>query len=420
MRKRRKGLAFMEKKKKVSLPLLIFGAMVLGIIVGVIVSGNAEWVKIITTYIKPFGTIFVNLLKAVVVPVVLISIISGVISMEDVKKVGSVGWKTLVYYMGTTAVAIVIGLTVANLFKGAFPELSTADAVYEAKSANFMDTIVNIFPSNMWASFSNANMLQVIVVALAFGAGILMTGEAAKPVVAIVNSLNEIIMNIMMGVIKLTPIGVFCLMADTVAVNGPKIISSLAIVLGVCYIAYLIHLLGVYSITIKTMGGMAPGKFLRGMIPAMIMAFTSTSSVATLPVTMDCSKHLGADDEISSFVLPLGATINMDGTAIYMGVTSIFIASCYTVDLTLAQMATIIITATLASIGTAGVSGAGMIMLAMVLESVGLPVAGIGLIVGIDKIFDMGRTTLNIVGDASCAIIVSNWQRKADAKKAAK
>lgn len=410
----------MEKKKKVSLPLLIFGAMVLGIIVGVIASGNAEWVKIITTYIKPFGTIFVNLLKAVVVPVVLISIISGVISMEDVKKVGSVGWKTLVYYMGTTAVAIVIGLTVANLFKGAFPELSTADAVYEAKSANFMDTIVNIFPSNMWASFSNANMLQVIVVALAFGAGILVTGEAAKPVVAIVNSLNEIIMNIMMGVIKLTPIGVFCLMADTVAVNGPKIISSLAIVLGVCYIAYLIHLLGVYSITIKTMGGMAPGKFLRGMIPAMIMAFTSTSSVATLPVTMDCSKHLGADDEISSFVLPLGATINMDGTAIYMGVTSIFIASCYTVDLTLAQMATIIITATLASIGTAGVSGAGMVMLAMVLESVGLPVAGIGLIVGIDKIFDMGRTTLNIVGDASCAIIVSNWQRKADAKKAAK
>ena len=410
----------MEKKKKVSLPLLIFGAMVLGILVGWVSAGDERAVWAISTYIKPFGTIFVNLLKAVVVPVVLVSIISGVISMEDVKKVGSVGWKTLVYYMGTTAVAIVIGLAVANLFKGAFPILETADAAYEAKSANFMDTIVNIFPSNMWASFSNANMLQVIVVALAFGAGILVTGEAAKPVVAIVNSLNEIIMNIMMGVIKLTPIGVFCLMADTVAVNGPKIISSLAIVLGVAYIGYIFHLLVVYSVTVKTMGDMAPGKFLRGMIPAMIMAFTSTSSVATLPVTMDCSKHLGADDEISSFVLPLGATINMDGTAIYMGVTSIFIASCYNVDLTIAQMATIIITATLASIGTAGVSGAGMIMLAMVLESVGLPVAGIGLIVGIDKIFDMGRTTLNIVGDASCAIIVSNWQRKADAKKAAK
>ena len=409
----------MEKKKKVSLPLLIFGAMVLGIIVGGCASVNENAVVFISTYIKPFGTIFVNLLKAVVVPVVLISIVCGMISMEDVKKVGSVGWKTLVYYMCTTAVAIVIGLVVANLFKGVFPVLETADAAYEAKSANFMDTIVNIFPSNMWSAFFNANMLQVIVIALALGAGILVTGEAAKPVVVLVNSLNEIIMNVMMGVIKLTPIGVFCLMADTVAVNGPQIIGSLAMVLGVCYIGYLIHLLGVYSHTIKTMGGMAPGKFLRGMIPAIIMAFTSTSSVATLPVTMDCSRHLGADDEIASFVLPLGATINMDGTAIYMGVTSVFIASCYGVDLTLAQMATIIITATLASIGTAGVSGAGMIMLAMVLESVGLPVAGIGLIVGVDKIFDMGRTTLNITGDASCAVIVTNWEKKAAAKKAA-
>ena len=410
----------MEKKKKVSLPLLIFGAMVLGTLVGVVASGNESWVAMISTYIKPFGTIFVNLLKAVVVPVVLISIICGMISMEDVKKVGSIGWKTMVYYLGTTAVAIVIGLAIANLFKGAFPLLETADAAYEAKSSNLMDTIVNIFPSNMWSAFFNANMLQVIVIALAFGAGILVTGEAAKPVVVLMNSLNEVIMNVMLGVIKLTPIGVFCLMADTVAVNGPKIIGSLAIVLGVCYIAYLIHLLCVYSFTVKTMGGMAPGKFHRGMIPAMIMAFTSTSSVATLPVTMDCSRHLGADDDICSFVLPLGATINMDGTAIYMGVTSIFIATCYGVDLTLAQMATIIVTATLASIGTAGVSGAGMIMLAMVLESVGLPVAGIGLIVGVDKIFDMGRTTLNIVGDASCAVIVTNWEKKVAAKKAAK
>ena len=410
----------MKEKKKVSLPLLIFGAMVLGIIVGVIASGNPDWVAIVSTYIKPFGTIFVNLLKAVVVPVVLISIICGMISMDDVKKVGSIGWKTMVYYLGTTAVAIVIGLAIANLFKGAFPILETADVTYEAKSSNLMDTIVNIFPSNMWSAFFNANMLQVIVIALAFGAGILVTGEKAKPVVELMNALNEVVMNVMLGVIKLTPIGVFCLMADTVAVNGPKIIGSLAIVLGVCYIAYLIHLFGVYSVTIKTMGGMAPGKFHRGMIPAMIMAFTSTSSVATLPVTMDCAKHLGADEDVSSFVLPLGATINMDGTAIYMGVTSIFIASCYNVDLTLAQMATIIITATLASIGTAGVSGAGMIMLAMVLESVGLPVAGIGLIVGVDKIFDMGRTTLNIVGDASCAVIVTNWEKKAAAKKAAK
>ena len=290
------------EKKKLSLPMLIFIAMAAGIAAGLIAAMNPAWVGFITAYIKPFGTIFVNLLKAVVVPVVLISIICGMISMDDVKKVGSIGWKTLVYYMGTTAVAIVIGLAVANLFKGAFPILETTDAVYEAKSANFMDTIVNIFPSNMWSAFFNANMLQVIVIALALGAGILVTGEGAKPVVVLVNSANEIIMNVMMMVIKLTPIGVFCLMADTVAVNGPKIIGSLAIVLGVAYIGYIFHLVVVYSLTVKTMGGMAPGKFLRGMIPAMIMAFTSTSSVATLPVTMDCANRLGADEEVSSFV----------------------------------------------------------------------------------------------------------------------
>ncbi len=408
----------MEKKKGLGLAAWIFIAMIAGSLLGVAASMMGEGATaFVTTYLKPFGTIFVNLLKAVVVPVVLVSIICGMIAMEDVKKVGSVGWKTLVYYMCTTAVAIVIGLVVANVFKGFFPLLETSEAVYEAKSANFMDTLINIFPSNMWQSFSNANMLQVIVVALAFGAGILFTGEKAKPVADLMYSLNDVVMCVMMGVINLTPIGVFCLMADTVAVNGAKILGSLGIVLAVAYVAYIIHLLGVYSFTIKTMGGMSPAKFLRGMIPAMIMAFTSTSSVATLPVNMDCARNLGADEDISSFVLPLGATINMDGTAIYMGVTSIFIASCYGVDLTLAQMATIIITATLASIGTAGVSGAGMIMLAMVLESVGLPVAGIGLIVGVDKIFDMGRTTLNIVGDASCAIIVTNWEKKIAAKK---
>ena len=221
-------------------------------------------------------------------------------------------------------------------------------------------------------------------------------------------------------IIALTPIGVFCLMSDTVAVNGPKIVGSLLVVLAVAYLAYIIHLVVVYSVAVKTMGGLNPIEFFKGMVPAMIFAFTSTSSVATLPLNKECSEKLGADKDIASFVLPLGATINMDGTAIYMGVTSLFIASCYDMDLTLIQMATIVITATLASIGTAGVSGAGMIMLTMVLESVGVPVAGIGLIVGVDKIFDMGRTTLNIVGDASCAIVVSNWEKKKAERMAAK
>ena len=202
--------------------------------------------------------------------------------------------------------------------------------------------------------------------------------------------------------------------------NGPQIVGSLLIVLAVAYLGYIIHLLVVYSVAVKTMGGLSPLQFFMGMIPAMIFAFTSTSSVATLPLNKECSEKLGADKDVASFVLPLGATINMDGTAIYMGVTSLFIATCYGIDLTIGNMLSIVLTATLASIGTAGVSGAGMIMLAMVLQSVGIPVEGIALIVGVDKLFDMGRTTLNIVGDASCAIVVSNWERKKQERLTAK
>jgi Na+/H+-dicarboxylate symporter len=206
-------------------------------------------------------------------------------------------------------------------------------------------------------------------------------------------------------------------MVDVVAVNGAAIVGSLALVLLVAYIAYIVHVVVVYGLSVKFLSKMSPVAFVKGMSSAMITAFTTTSSSATLPLTIECSNNLGALPEVSSFVLPLGATINMDGTAIYMGVTSIFIASCYGVDLTLAQMATIVLTATIASIGTAGVSGAGMIMLAMVLESVNLPVAGIALIAGVDKIFDMGRTTLNITGDATCAMWISRLEKEKMAKK---
>ena len=202
------------------------------------------------------------------------------------------------------------------------------------------------------------------------------------------------------------------------AENGTKIIGSLAMILLSAYIGYGIHALLVYSTTVRTLGGVSPMTFFKGMIPAMLFAFSSASSVGTLPLNMECCEKLGADKETTAFILPLGATINMDGTAIYQGVCAIFIASCYGIDITLVQMATIVITATLASIGTAGVPGAGMVMLAMVLTSVGLPVEGIALVAGVDRIFDMGRTVLNITGDASCAIIVSNLERKKERKKA--
>ena len=213
-------------------------------------------------------------------------------------------------------------------------------------------------------------------------------------------------------ILKLSPLGVFALLCPVVAENGAKVIGSLAMVLLAAYIGYLLHAIVVYSLTVRTLGGLSPIEFFKGMMPAILFAFSSASSVGTLPLNMECTEELGASKEVSSFVLPLGATINMDGTAIYQGVCAIFIASCYGIHLTLSQMVKIVLTATLASVGTAGVPGAGMIMLAMVLASVGLPIDGIALVAGVDRIFDMGRTTLNITGDASCAIIVSNFLRK--------
>ena len=405
------------KKIKSNLALQIFIALLLAIVAGLLLGKqNAGFAN---AYIKPFGTIFLNLLKFIVCPIVLFSILCGMISMKDIRKVGSIGVKTLVYYMLTTAFAIVIGLLIGQLMKGFFPALSTTDLEYAAKEpTSFMDTLVSIFPSNFLAPLVEANMLQIIVIALFVGFGIILVGEKATKVRDLIEQINEVFMKVMELILKLSPIGVFCLLTPVVAENGAEIIGSLAMVLLTAYISYIIHAVVVYSTTVKTLGGMSPIQFFKGLAPAMIFAFSSASSVGTLPLNMECCEKLGADKETTAFVLPLGATINMDGTAIYQGVCAIFIASCFGIDLTLGQMATIVVTATLASIGTAGVPGAGMVMLAMVLTSVGLPVEGIALVAGVDRIFDMGRTVLNITGDASCAVVVSNLERKRAAKSA--
>ena len=412
----------MQQKRKLNLPAWIIIGMLAGIAVGFIfmkIGGTFT-----TDYLKPFGTIYINLLKFMVVPVVLFSIMSGVISLNDLKKVGSVGIKTFIYYICTTALAVVIGLVVVNCFKGFFPVLDssvTSGLKYEATEApKIMDVIVNIFPDNLLKPMVDTNMLPVIVIAIFFGAGVLAAGEKGKMIANIVDSMNEVVMKVLMMIIKLTPIGVFCLMADVVAVNGAKVVGSLALVVGVAYIGYILQLVIVYSLSAKFLAGMSPIKFFKGMAAAMLTAFTTTSSNATLPVNIECCNDMGAEPEISSFVLPLGATINMDGTAIYQAVATVFIACCYGVDLTIGQMAMVVVTATLASIGTAGVSGAGMIMLSMVLLQVGLPVEGIAIIAGVDKLFDMGRTTLNITGDATCVMWLSKVERRNKEKLAAK
>lgn len=289
------------EKKKMSLPVQIVLALILGIVVGLIFYfiGKPE---ITTNYFKPFGTIFVNLLKFIVVPVVLLSMIDGIISMGDMKKVGSVGWKTVAYFLVTTAAACVIGLVFANIFlnAGLFPtDLALTDGQTwdGATSANFMDTLVAIFPSNMWKSFTDANMLQVIVIALMFGGGILAAGEKGKLAQDLVSSLYSVIDRVMAFIISLSPIGVFTMMTWVVANQGPEILGHLALVLLCAYIGYIVHAIICYSVSASAFAGVSPLKFFKGAAPAMIFAFTSTSSAATIPLSKECADELGAESD---------------------------------------------------------------------------------------------------------------------------
>ena len=414
------GRCMKNGKKKLSLTVQIVIGLVLGVIAGMLLQNNAAFAN---GYIKPFGTIYLNLIKTIVVPVVLLSIIQGIISLEDVKKVGSIGVRTVVYYMCTTALAVTVGLLFANVLNvGAGYVLPGGELSYEASAApGFMTTLVNIFPSNIIQPLANATMLQVIVIAILFGFGIIVAGEKGKVAANVVDSFAEVSFKIMGMIIRLSAIGVFALICPVVAENGPKVLLPLLKVILVAYAAYIVHMVVVYSSTVKLFSGMSPLKFFKGMGQAMIFAFSSASSVGALPFNLEATeKKLGVRKEIASFVLPLGATINMDGTAIYQGVCAIFIAQIFGIDLTISQQITIILTATLASIGTAGVPGSGMIMLAMVLQSVGLPVEGIALVAGIDRILDMGRTVVNSTGDAACSVCVDAMDKKREAKKLAK
>ena len=416
----------MSKKSKMPLAIKIFISLGLGICVGLLcMSGgvidttfglqDGAIYNLLASYIKPVGDIFLNLLKFIVIPIVLLSIICGIISLTDIKQVWSIGIKTVLFYLLTTCIALIIGVFVASLFKGSFPVLETSNLEYTAKeSKNIMQVIADFFPVNPIAPLLNANMLQIIVMALFIGFAIILTGEKAKPFISVLVSANDVFIEVMDMIIRFSPIGVFCLISPVVALNGPQILGSLAKIIGIAYLCYIIHCVLTYSTLATIFAKVSPFEFFRGVAPASVLAFSTCSSVGTLPVTIKCTQKLGAKKEIAAFTLPLGATINMDGTAIYQAVCTVFIASCYGINLTISQLATVVITATIASIGTAGVAGAGVVMLAMVLQAVGLPVEGIALVLGVDRIFDMGRTAVNVTGDAACAISVSAMETKKD------
>lgn len=392
--------------KKISLTTKIFIGLALGIVVGLFLQPAPD---IASNYIKPFGTLFLNMIKLVIVPLVFSSLVVGTCSLDDVRKLGRIGGKTVVYYLITTAFAVTIGLILANLTNVGGGFSIPVDAKVEIAAApNVIDTLLNIIPSNPLKALVDGNMLQIIAFAIIIGIGIIGIGEKGKVVFNFFDAFAEVMYKIIGAVMKFAPIGVFALITPVVAVNGPAVLLPLLKLILVVYAGCILHVAFTYSTTLSVLAKVNPIKFFKGIAPAMVFSYTTASSSGTLPITMKRSEeNLGVPKSISSFVLPLGATINMDGTAIYQGICAIFIAQVYGMDLSVGAQLTIILTATLASIGTAGVPGAGMIMLGMVLQSVGLPMEGIALIAGVDRILDMARTCVNVTGDASCAVIIA-------------
>lgn len=396
-----------------NLSIKILISLVLSVVVGLM--AGVEGLPFIKWWIAPIGTIFINLIKMVIVPIVFTSLVVGMTSLGDLKKLGRIGIKTIFIYLFTTAIAIIIGFAVAGIIHpGIGLEMTAGDAVKVKEAPSIMQVFVAMVPTNPVASMAKADILPIIVFALFVGVGILQVGgKKSQLLIDWFDAAAEVSYKIINMVMQFAPIGVFCLLLPVVAENGPKVLLPLLSVIACMAFGSIIHAVAVYSSMARIWGNTSPLKFFRGMSEAILIAFTTCSSAATLPINMkNCQEKLGCSRDITSFVLPLGATINMDGTAIYMGVCSLFIANVYGIDLTMAQMGMIVLTGTLASIGTAGVPGAGLIMLSMVLLSVGLPMEGLALVAGIDRILDMFRTTVNITGDAAVTCVINETEKQ--------
>ncbi|GAB4248902.1 MAG: dicarboxylate/amino acid:cation symporter [Acidobacteriota bacterium] len=411
--------------------------IILGLVLGVVCGLGAAaggYGSVVAQWVAPFGTIFINLLKLIAVPLVLTSLACGVASLSDLRKLSRLGGKTIAIYLVTTTIAVSIGLILVNLLQPgrSVPEelreelqqtyledaASRTRQAEETKQRGPLQFLVDAVPENLAdAASDNRNMLQIVIVALLLGVGLIQVpAEKARPVVAFLDGLNEVIIRLVDLIMRLAPVGVFSLMANTivsVAGEEPGRISYLlgalgyycvAVVTGLALQTFVVYPLFLLFSARRT----APSRFFRGIAPAQLVAFSTSSSGATLPVTMECvQENLDVPEEVSSFVLPLGATINMDGTALYQAVAAVFIAQAVGMNLGLSEQLTIVFTAVLASIGTAAVPSAGIIMLVIILEAVHVPSAGIALILGVDRILDMLRTVTNITGDAMVATVVA-------------
>ncbi|TMU88235.1 dicarboxylate/amino acid:cation symporter [Bacillus sp. BHET2] len=403
---------------KFNLTTKIIIALILGAVVGLMLNLFAkDLFGILDPYLfTPLGKIFLNLISMLVVPIVFLSIVLGSAGLGDPKKLGRIGLKTIVYFLLTTCIAIVIGLTLAyiidpGLVEGIDTSQSKGFKTEEAPPVG--ETLMNIIPKNPLTAMTEGNMLQIIAFAIFIGFGLTALGDKTKGILKLVEQGNELMMYLVTLVMKFAPYGTFGLIASAIGSQGSSALKAMWLYFVVVLAALIIHAIITYGGTILLLAKKNPIWFFKNFSPAMSVGFSTSSSNATLPISMDVAQQrLGVSKSVSSFVQPLGATINMDGTAIMQGVATVFIAQVYNVDLTLEQLITVVLTAVLASIGTAGVPGVGLILLAMVLSSVNLPVEGIGLILGIDRLLDMARTSINISGDAACALFVSESEKK--------
>ncbi len=416
--------------KNISLHWKIIIGMFLGVLTGLIFSSINGGSIIITNWIKPFGTIFINSLKLIAIPLILASLIKGISDLKDISKLSSMGFLTIMTYISTTVIAVSIGLLVVNTMepgKSISDETRTElinaysvdaeekrDIAKEKKKSGPLQPIIDLVPSNFLnAASDNKNMLQVIFFSILFGiAMILIPAEKAKPVKSFFDSLNDVILKIIDIIMLCAPVGVFALLASLI-VEAPNIDLLKSLILySVTLLTGLFVVIVVYLIFIKIFLKRNLKDFINGILPAQLVAFSTSSSAATLPVTMDrVENQLGVKKEISSFVLPIGATINMDGTAVYQAVAAVFIAQTFGLDLSLIDQLGIISTATLASIGAAAVPSAGIIVLVIVLAQAGIPEAGLALIFAVDRPLDMFRTVVNVTGDAMVSLIVSKFQK---------
>ena len=411
--------------KKLALHWKILIGMALGVVSGIILSLIEGGDTLIGNYIKPFGTIFINLLKLIAVPLILASLIKGISDLKDISKLSQMGGRTIVTYLITTLTAVTIGLILVNVIQpGKSISTDTRLELVEAYSSDTkekqvaaakqqesgpLQALVDVVPSNIFlAASNNRNMLQVIFFALFFGIGmILLPEKKVKPVKKFFDSFNDIILKLIDLIMLAAPYGVFALLAALV-VEAPSLELFQALALyAITLLLGLALMIVVYIIIVRVFTNKKASFFMKGIAPAQLLAFSTSSSAATLPVTMECvEENLGVDKEVASFVLPIGATINMDGTSVYQGVAAVFIAQAFGLDLSLSAQLGIVLTATLASIGTAAVPSAGIVMLVIVLAQAGIPEAGLALIFAIDRPLDMCRTIVNVTGDAAVSMIV--------------